>query len=62
MTITVSPSDLEGTVRAPGSKSLMQRFIVAALLSEGHSTIHNPAENDDSFHALKMRCIAGSRG
>jgi len=60
MTITVSPSDLEGTVRAPGSKSLMQRFIVAALLSEGHSTIHNPAENDDSFHALKCAALLGA--
>lgn len=60
MIVTVYPSDLEGTVRAPGSKSLMQRFIVASLLSEGYSTLHHPAENDDSFHALKCAALLGA--
>ena len=60
MTITVHPSTLEGTVRAPGSKSLMQRFIVAALLANGKSTLHHPAENDDSFHALKCAALLGA--
>lgn len=52
---TVSPSYLEGHVEAPGSKSLMQRILVASLLSSDTSTIHRPADNADSFHALE--CI-----
>ncbi len=52
---TVSPSYLAGQVEAPGSKSLMQRILVASLLSSDTSIIHRPADNADSFHALE--CI-----
>lgn len=57
---TVSQSSLEGSVRIPGSKSLMQRVIVASLLSRGSSIIHDPAANQDSFHALDCALILGA--
>ena len=56
----VRRSSLEGTVAAPGSKSLMQRFIVASLLSRGTSIIHHPAANEDCFHALDAALILGA--
>lgn len=52
---TVSPSYLEGQVEAPGSKSIMQRVLAAALLCSETTVIHRPADNADSFHALE--CI-----
>ncbi|MCH2197141.1 MAG: 3-phosphoshikimate 1-carboxyvinyltransferase [Flavobacteriales bacterium] len=57
---TIGKSNLEGTVTAPGSKSLMQRLIVASLLSRGTAIIHNPAANQDSFHALDCALILGA--
>jgi 3-phosphoshikimate 1-carboxyvinyltransferase len=56
MNITVRPSTLSGRIEAPGSKSHMQRLLVAALLCPGRSTIHRPAENDDCRALLS--CVA----
>jgi 3-phosphoshikimate 1-carboxyvinyltransferase len=53
MEITVYPSQLNGTVRAPGSKSIMQRALAAALLCKGESALHFPAYSDDCIHALQ---------
>ncbi len=52
MKITISPSQLRGTVRANASKSSMQRACAAALLSKGKSIIHNPGNSNDDKAAI----------
>ncbi|HRW84904.1 MAG TPA: 3-phosphoshikimate 1-carboxyvinyltransferase [Bacteroidales bacterium] len=54
MVISVSPSSVRGTVKAPPSKSMTQRGIAAALLSDGESTIINPSFCNDSLAALSI--------
>ncbi|MCK5801403.1 MAG: 3-phosphoshikimate 1-carboxyvinyltransferase [Lentisphaeria bacterium] len=50
-----TPSIVRGSVRAPASKSYMQRAIAAALLSEGQTTtILNPSGCDDVVAALSV--------
>ncbi|HYA49301.1 MAG TPA: 3-phosphoshikimate 1-carboxyvinyltransferase [Burkholderiales bacterium] len=57
---SVHPSSIEGAVKAPPSKSVMQRFTAAALLAEGRTTrIRNPSVCDDSLAALR---VAGELG
>jgi len=60
MNITVRPSSLSGRIEAPGSKSHMQRLLVAALLCPGRSTIHRPAENDDCLAVLSAIAALGA--
>lgn len=49
MQITVHPAErLSGFIMAPGSKNYTSRFILAAALAEGTSTIVNPAPIDDA--------------
>mgnify|MGYP006151963917 CR=1 FL=1 len=60
MNITVRPSTLSGRIEAPGSKSHMQRLLVAALLCPGRSTIHRPAENDDCLALLSAVAALGA--
>lgn len=50
----VYPSEIKGTVKAPASKSEMQRAAAAALLAEGESLIINPSFCDDSVAALDI--------
>lgn len=52
MEITVVPSEVNGTVRAPSSKSMSQRAIAAALLSDSECTILNPSYCNDSLAAI----------
>ena len=59
---SVHPSNLEGEVRAPSSKSVMQRITAAALLSEGRTTrLRNPSFCDDSLAALRVAGELGAR-
>lgn len=51
---TVSPSVINGSLKAPPSKSMTQRAIAAALLSEGESTIVNPSFCNDSVAAISI--------
>ena len=51
---TISPSTITGEVRAPSSKSLMLRGIVAGLLASGETLIKNPSLCDDALSALKI--------
>ena len=39
----VKPSRISGSVKAPPSKSMMQRALAAGLLAEGTSIIRNPS-------------------
>lgn len=55
------PSQVNGTVKAPASKSMTQRAIAAALLSDGESIIRNPSYCDDSLAAMSIAAGLGAR-
>jgi 3-phosphoshikimate 1-carboxyvinyltransferase len=50
----VYPSILKGTVKAPGSKSIAQRFAAAALLSGGETIIRDYPDSADCLAALEV--------
>ncbi|NPA68925.1 MAG: 3-phosphoshikimate 1-carboxyvinyltransferase [Chlorobi bacterium] len=52
--ITVSPGQISNTVYAPPSKSVMQRIIAAAILSEDKTTILNPSFCNDCKTAVNI--------
>lgn len=54
-------SELNGSVRAPSSKSMTQRAIAAALLANGESLIRNPSYCDDSLAAMSIATGLGAR-
>jgi 3-phosphoshikimate 1-carboxyvinyltransferase len=54
MQVTVSPSDVKGTIYAPASKSAMQRACAAALLRGGQTVLHNPGVSNDDEAALDI--------
>ena len=54
MTVTIQPSTINGTVRAPASKSSMQRACALALLSDEETTIINPGKSNDDMAALDI--------
>jgi len=45
---------LSGELVPPPSKSVAQRWILAAILAEGQSEIHNLSEGEDVRHALSL--------
>jgi 3-phosphoshikimate 1-carboxyvinyltransferase len=49
---TINPSSLKGIVRAPASKSSMQRACAAAIIRKGKTIIHNPGHSNDDKAAL----------
>lgn len=54
MEVVFSPSEVGGKLRAPASKSAMQRACAAALLHPGKSIIHNPGRSNDDQVALRI--------
>jgi 3-phosphoshikimate 1-carboxyvinyltransferase len=54
MKITIQPSQLKGNIRAPASKSSMQRACAAALLTKGTTNIYNPGHSNDDKAALAI--------
>ena len=54
MIATIKPSSLKGTIKAPTSKSSMQRACAAALLAKGKSIIHHPGHSNDDKAALDI--------
>ncbi len=54
MKVDVFPSSLSGAVDAPGSKSIAQRMVAAALLAKGESTIANYPDSADCATALSV--------
>lgn len=58
---SVDPSHINGTLKAPSSKSMSQRAIAAASLADGLSIIHNPSYCDDSLAAMSIAVGLGAR-
>jgi 3-phosphoshikimate 1-carboxyvinyltransferase len=54
MQVTISPSQVKGSVTAPASKSAMQRACAAALLKGGKTVLHNPGVSNDDEAALDI--------
>lgn len=54
MQVTISPSEVKGTITAPASKSAMQRACAAALLKGGRTVLHNPGVSNDDEAALDI--------
>jgi 3-phosphoshikimate 1-carboxyvinyltransferase len=60
MILKVSPSTLGGTIQAPSSKSLSQRFIAASLLATSSSKLIDVSECDDCTAAIGMAAELGA--
>ncbi|MEO6610669.1 MAG: 3-phosphoshikimate 1-carboxyvinyltransferase [Chitinophagaceae bacterium] len=54
MDATINPSQLKGIIRAPASKSSMQRACAAALIRKGKTIIRNPGHSNDDKAALRI--------
>lgn len=54
MIITLHPSSIGGSVKAPRSKSAMQRACAAALISKGETIIGDPGNSADDKAALSI--------
>jgi 3-phosphoshikimate 1-carboxyvinyltransferase len=54
MKAIIKPAFINGTIRIPASKSIMQRACAAALLHKGITTIHNPGFSDDEHAVLQI--------
>jgi 3-phosphoshikimate 1-carboxyvinyltransferase len=57
----INPSQLKGIVRAPASKSSMQRACAAALLRKGKTIIYNPGHSNDDKAALGIISDLGAK-
>lgn len=53
-TIKVATSKISGSVKAPPSKSMMIRGIVAGLLANGKTFLRNPSRCDDAMAAMQV--------
>ena len=51
---------MKGDVNAPSSKSMTQRAIAAALLTDGETTIINPSDCNDSLAAISIASGLGA--
>ena len=54
MVTVITPSSIAGTLKAPPSKSSMQRACAAALLHKGTTTIHNAGDSNDDKAAIDI--------
>jgi 3-phosphoshikimate 1-carboxyvinyltransferase len=54
MNVTIIPSSVSGNIRAPRSKSDMQRACAAALLHHGETRITDPGRSNDDKAALDV--------
>ncbi len=60
MKAEVYPSELQGEVLAPGSKSIAQRMVACALLAKGQSILSYYPDSDDCRSALQMAASLGA--
>jgi 3-phosphoshikimate 1-carboxyvinyltransferase len=60
MKVSISPSPISGMIRAPRSKSDMQRACAAALLHRGVTRIIDPGRSNDDLAALDVICKLGA--
>jgi 3-phosphoshikimate 1-carboxyvinyltransferase len=61
MNAEISKSSVAGTVRAPSSKSAMQRYIAGALLADGVSVIHSATLCDDTLASISIAEALGAK-
>ena len=61
MTKSAFPSEISGSIRAPASKSSMQRAVACAALAEGPSLLRFPSLCADSRAALSIAAVLGAR-
>lgn len=54
MDFLVTPSNLKGEARIPGSKSNTTRAVIIASLAEGTSIIHNPVASTDCLTTVRV--------
>ncbi|MFH0885313.1 MAG: 3-phosphoshikimate 1-carboxyvinyltransferase [Candidatus Micrarchaeota archaeon] len=57
----IRPGAVEGAVRAPPSKSMMQRAVIIAALAEGESLITNPTFCDDAIATMNVAEALGAQ-
>jgi 3-phosphoshikimate 1-carboxyvinyltransferase len=57
----VKPGGIEGAVRAPPSKSMMQRALIIASLAHGETVIANPTFCDDAAAAISVIQALGAQ-
>ena len=58
---SLTSSEIGGSIRAPASKSSMQRAVACAALAEGESLITNPSFSADCLAALSVAGALGAR-
>jgi len=61
VTRTMQPAVASGSIRAPASKSSMQRAVACALLAEGESALRSPSLSADCLAALEVARALGAR-
>jgi 3-phosphoshikimate 1-carboxyvinyltransferase len=59
--IHIAPGSIGGRLRAPASKSHLQRLILAASLSDGESLIHDPGRSADGAACLGVIRAMGAQ-
>jgi 3-phosphoshikimate 1-carboxyvinyltransferase len=59
MNKVIYPSAISGSVKAPASKSFMQRAIALSVLAKGETLIQNPSHCDDALAGLNIASAFG---
>ena len=54
MRVTIFPSNVQGSIEAPASKSSMQRLCAGALLHHGTTILSNPGNSNDDLSAIRV--------
>ncbi|MDA3890732.1 MAG: 3-phosphoshikimate 1-carboxyvinyltransferase [Salinivirgaceae bacterium] len=57
----IHPSKIKGEVKAPASKSFMQRAIALSVLADGETIIENPSRCDDALAGLNIASSFGCK-
>ncbi len=57
----IEPAEINGSITAPPSKSMMQRVLIASALATGKTTITNSSFCDDSLATINAIRILGAR-
>lgn len=60
MNVIIHPGNIQGSVTAPSSKSLMQRAIAAGLFAGGTTVIRNPSFCEDSRASMGIASALGA--
>ncbi|MFH2113625.1 MAG: 3-phosphoshikimate 1-carboxyvinyltransferase [Spirochaetota bacterium] len=60
MPLWIEPARVGGSIKAPPSKSAMQRAVACAALAEGDSVILNPSFCDDAIAAMGVAEVLGA--